>query len=862
MRRRLIAFISMAATALSGIVAGFVVSSRKVNPGLELTGGKTFVYEISNEDNGNSFNLDDAAKEMQRRLDMAEVTYYEIEKEGTDQIRVSVAGDSQTLTHVRNLMSYNADFTISTTDDEVTYTYDEFFNTEEKAKIEYVNQYPVVIFPIADETKVNLLCEHAQTLLSSEEQDGGNEEGNSSNETLSYLILWADKEEGDDYANAMNEEYEGYEKIRDKVFLTFASKVEDLWYDEKHEAIAKTVNYADSEGKENENPSAAEIKNACRQAMQVVDYFNAGKLDYDVEFLYDLSIEGSMGNIIILGDRAVQLNWGSGIVVATLVSVVMVGLYLAIVYKLGALITGLSTAGTVVTTLALYNGLGIEFGIGAIFGLIGVAALTLFTNIFILSRIKNEAYKGRSFKKAQSEGQKQSIFVIVDASVVVLCAAFIAFFVGGRIVQEVAAMVSIGAVANLVVGWLSNRLLTWSLCNESSLQDKKFLLGINDKLVPNTLNDEKQTYFGRYADKDTTKAKTPVGIAGGIIAVASTVFGILFGTVFNCGSFNYGHEYDSHYRVQMIVTKTSKLADSSKLVSGLKEAGFNVKLGDIKYDEEYNKDDKEALDCFYSVDVELPSESARADMYTDNIGTVYTISDDECLDVLGINVYNQFKAEDSNIKVKVMLVTPYQHNVKVWLAGIAIGAGIVLASIYIFVRYGLGKAVAGLVTSLMSTMITMGIFMLARVPFTDSTVIALFAVASVALLLCMFIFARDKELFLDDKNINKVEAMKKATSQSLTAMIALTSSIALVSIFFYVFAWAFSLEALKAPFACLLFGVLIDFGLVISICGPIYSAIRRSSTGVSIKRKRSKKHEEKQEKSAEPEEAIFIGIND
>ena len=127
MRRRFIAFVLMAASALMGIVAGLVTSIKNINTGMEFSSSTTFVYQIENENEESLVNLDDVCEEMERRLKMADATFYNVEKEGEDQVRVTVGGNDSTVNHVKLLMSYNADFTLATIDGEVQYSGEELF---------------------------------------------------------------------------------------------------------------------------------------------------------------------------------------------------------------------------------------------------------------------------------------------------------------------------------------------------------------------------------------------------------------------------------------------------------------------------------------------------------------------------------------------------------------------------------------------------------------------------------------------------------------------------------------------------------------------------------------------------------------
>ena len=56
---------------------------------------------------------------MNRRLKSANINYYDIHTEGEDQIRVTFTGaNSSEEEHIKQLLSYNATFTLETTDGE------------------------------------------------------------------------------------------------------------------------------------------------------------------------------------------------------------------------------------------------------------------------------------------------------------------------------------------------------------------------------------------------------------------------------------------------------------------------------------------------------------------------------------------------------------------------------------------------------------------------------------------------------------------------------------------------------------------------------------------------------------------------
>ena len=849
MRRRFIAFVLMAASALMGIVAGLVTSIKNINTGMEFSSSTTFVYQIENENEESLVNLDDVCEEMERRLKMADATFYNVEKEGEDQVRVTVGGNDSTVNHVKLLMSYNADFTLATIDGEVQYSGEELFGDKE-AYVDYVNQYPIVVFPIVDQTKMEIIREHAQDLLANDQSEDGQSDAG-------MLVLWADKEEGDDYDTALDQNNPDYEKIRAKVFLTFDSSEENLYYNEDHDSIAKTVSYTDADGNQSQAPTKEEVSEACIQAKQVANYFNAGSYDYEVKFIYSVNNDASVEDLIILGDSSLFLNYKSGVVIATLVAFVFAGLFLAIKYKWTSIVALLTTAGSFVTTLALYNGLSVEFGLGTVVGLFVVALLSIFTNVVIFEKVKDELHKGRTFKKANAEGQKRANFIVVDLSITLFVLAFLLFFIGGTVVREVAVAVALGSIVNLLVTWLGNKLLLWPLCNDTSLQNSKGIIGVSEENVPNTLEGEKQRFFGDHDGKDFTKRAGLIGGISGVVALATIVLAVVFG-VLNKPVFNYGSEYDASYRIQFKMENDSDLASALTLEDTLNSYGVELQNG-LSFAEQVDEDDKDIVYAYYSGVItslpELDSEILSNNIVYDTEGNV------DVLATLQENLLIKLIPTDSEVEIKVTNVYKHDHVVKTGSVAIAVGCGIVIAGLYLFIRYGLSKAVAAIAVTELASVITLGAFILCRMTYSDVVALSVFAVAALTLLSSIALFSRDKELSFDIKDDSSNERLVKSVNTSFTPIM----TISVLSFFTSAFFIGFGPAEYSLVFLAIAFGSAVSLLTVTSLLGPTFFAIRKGFNNVSVKKEHKvekQKNSTEQHKSAEPEEAIFIGIND
>ena len=854
MRRRFIAFLLMCVTALMGIVTGVITSTKNLNTGMEFSSSTTFVYQIENENEESLVDLDVVSKEMERRLKMADAAFYNIEKEGEDQIRVTVGGEEATVQHVKLLMAYNADFTLATIDGEVQYTGDELFGDEE-AYVDYVNQYPVVVFPIVDSTKMEIIRNHAQDLLANSSSTGEGEQ--ETNEDAGLLVLWADKEEGDDYDTAIDSSNPDYEKIQAKVFLTFNSEEENLYYDDKHEAIAKTVSYSDSEGNEPSNPTKDEVSAACVQAKQVANFFNAGSLDYEVKYLYQSINEPSVENLVVLGSNSLYINYKSGIVIASLVGFIFAGLFLAINYKVGSIVALLSSAGTFVTTILLYNGLSVEFGLGTIIGLFIIAILAIFTNVVIFEKVKDELHKGRTLKKANTEGQKRANFLVVDLSVTLLVLSFLSFFIGGTVLRELAVVVALGSVVNLVVTWLGNKILMWALCNDTALQSHKGILGVSDKNIPDTLNEEKQRYFGDHDGKDFTKHSKLIGGITGGLGLAAVIVTIVFGAI-NKPVFNYGSEYDATYRIQFKMENDSDLAEAATLISVLDSHDIKLENG-LTFDELVDEDDKDVVYAYYSGAIKkLPGEDNA--ILSSNV--IYdTNGDVDVLATIQENLLLELSTTDSEIEIKVSNVYKYDSVIKTGMVVVAIGCGVLIAGLYLFIRYGLSKAIASILITELTGLLTVGVFVLTRMVYTDSAILGLFGVVALTLMSCILMFNRDKELSFEIKEITSKDRLVKTVNTVFGPIM----TISVLTFFMSAFFIGFGPAEYMTLFLLLAFGSAVSLLVVTSLLGPSFFTFRKGFSKIKFgerKHKKNKNTNNEQHKSAEPEEAIFIGIND
>lgn len=855
MRRRFFAFLTLIISALVLLVGNFANVYTRTKGGMEFENGKQFVYKISsNDEDATPVDIEKAASEMNRRLKNAKVNYYDIHTEGDDQIRVTIAGNnSSEEEHIKKLLSYNATFTLAPTDDSNALSGDEIFNGS-VARIEYRNEYPIIIIPITGATeKVENMRKHASEITS---PTGDTSSDTSSDTSIDYtmIVLWANKVEGDDFANAMDPNNPDYKKMQEKVLLAFSSTEENFYYNGNHNEIFYVVGVGSNDSQT--APTKNEVRQAAIEAQQKVDLFNAGSLDYDVEFMYELDSGAYIEELIHAGDN-LFINWNSKVLICFVAAFVIVAIILAAYYRICSPVSIVTIFASLLMSLFMFNVFGVEFSIGAILGLTITALLGIFSSVIYFENLKNELYKGRTLKKANSEASKHTTLPIIDASVVTLLASLITYFIGEPLVKPFAVMTTIGAVCNLVFSLLGTKLLMWLLTNDTFMQTHKRYFGVDESKIPNTANEEKQTYFGPYDGKNFTKKSSRIGIVAGLIAVIGVACTIAFN--YTIGTFHYE---DSRVgtRIQLVVDDRSEIKDVETLANDLTNAGFKIKALDSA--KETDSNDENVTLNYFIVDIKsFPSSDSEVfnePIYDDNneLDQNATVQ----------NYFEKFyQAKDSTAEVKVLSIMSTTRVLNVWKVALAALFGILLSAVYIALRYGISKALSSVLISVLTTFLSLAFFIICRITFNDMAGLALLGIMDISLLSSIFVFHKEKEMRLENKEEeNEKNILNKAIASAFGSM-TIFHSITILTVVLFV---ALGPSGYEISFALLALGSIVALLMNTTLLGPTFSAIRNMFKKMATSHpkkdnsKKKKKTSKAAPKSSEPEEAIFIGIND
>ena len=574
----------------------------------------------------------------------------------------------------------------------------------------------------------------------------------------------------------------------------------------------------------------------------------------------------------------------------------LVSVLLVYFFRLGAVGVITTTLMSVFSGLASMVLLTAEFTTISIFAFIALAITSLASGVINLCKIKDEAYRGRSLKKANLEGGKKALLPILDVHVALIVIGVFAYILGGSAMRTFAAITVLGGVASVILNTLFLRLLLWLATNATFLQGKYGAFGIDGSKVPDLISEEKPSYFGPYADKDLTKSKVKVGIGGGVILLATTVAMIVFGIVNGSIYANKNNNGNDRVYFETTMAETSQINNSTINDILSKTFVYNDKDGNNEPSEE-EKASAKSLASFGIAKIDSTGKSyvitndadedttyyvqvayldgiidSKLKAYYDVNGDGSNLISDTGDDVNDVNSIINYVIETENVLENVATVSLKKvtsHNVgqpsvlKIALSALA-GVGVV--GFYLLLRYRLSRGIIATVLAIASGSVALGLLSLIHLPVVGGYVAVIAPIAALFSVILSIIFMnKERELVLEDKNKDKSLENRKAISvRAVSLSYSALTIFAIVAIFVCVNFFGFGSNFTALSFIALIVAMLLTLVVNPIIIAPLSNVLYGLFSRVNIKRPTRKKKAKvrKVTKSAEPEEAIFIGIND
>ena len=873
--RRFWAYIISIFTAILVVGVGFVRVFNNMESNLEYQYGRELVFRVSDKD-GNDLPEDGSAvnniaDQMEKRLSKADITAYSVKTVGNDTLKVQVNQDTSAhYEMISNYLTFNATLALTTDKDDIALMNE--FRSDKPAYVKADSKnLPQIFIPVdTSNAQFQSVIEAAKNELEEAEKEGGDEEKEDEETKTVYIYLWYDfVEDIDSYEASQSDE-----TIAKKILISFDISQYNKDEDGNYPDELSTYINIDTNG--DQSASVSELEEGYRKANYYTNLVNADELDYEVTYMYYNDIEASTESLLSFGQYHVYISF-SRTMLATIVSLALVSLLLVAIYRLGALSNIATTCVTIFGALALSILFNVPFNLATLIGLMVVALASVASGVVYLQKIKEEIYRGRSMKKANSEAFKRCILPVVDINVVTVIVGVFVFILGGQVMFGLSSTLVLGGLISLLLNTLGMRGLMWMLTNNTNFTGKFRLLGVDESKVPNVVNEEKQTYFGAFADKKPTKAKKPVGIAALVLLVGSIAGMIVFGSINKGNIFNTATNTQENSEIYFEAVN-KELAFSETIVKDI--------LDDMLiYEEGKSEDQMASLLKHVDGDILIPStmsekksengvvneyihyyyvanldKAFNSDLmiYEKDSGTVSPVADafDNYLTNAGL-------AESCTISLKgVTNVTNDKPGFsKITLATFV---GLSVSFVYLALRYRLSRGIASYLVTGSVGAITIGFFTLTRI-ITSTYILAMLpGVVIASMIMQIFFMNKERELVLEDKEddrsvAHREEIMETANSQALSYLILFLTAALYVALFFY----GFGPHASSMSFLFMIVGLLIAFALNAVLFGPFAQLNYRLTSKIKFEFKpRKNKKKVVKTHSGEPEEAIFIGIND
>ncbi len=403
-RSRIVAFFLLVLLIGStmGVTAKTILHNIKL--GLDLQGGFEVLYEVKPAKKGQKINKDvlaSTAEALDKRINVLGVSEPSIQIEGTNRIRVQLAGVKDQ-DKAREILSTQANLTFRDVDDKLMMDGSDLKQGGAKQT-----------FDEEGKPSVSLTLKSAKKFSDVTKKISAKPYG------TNLLVIWLDFEEGKD----------SFKKEAGKKKPKYLS--------------APTVNQVF-----NQDTVSIVGNFSAKEAKSLADLLNAGSLPVKLKEVYSSSVGAQFGEEAL-----------NDTIFAGIIGVAIIYLFMLFYYRFPGFIACVSLSIYIYLILLIFdlmNGVLTLPGIAAIILGVGMA---VDANIITYERIREELKVGRSIKSAFQAGEKNAFSSILDSNVTTILTAAVLFFYGNSSVKGFATMLIISILMSFLTAVYGSRLL-------------------------------------------------------------------------------------------------------------------------------------------------------------------------------------------------------------------------------------------------------------------------------------------------------------------------------------------------------------------------------------------------------------------
>lgn len=493
-RSRIIAFFLL--ILLIGSMMGATTKNilGNIKLGLDLQGGFEVLYEVKAK-KGQKVDKDvlaSTAEALSRRIDVLGVNEPNIQVEGTNRIRVQLAGVHDQ-NQAREILSTQANLTFRDIDDKLMMDGSDLKQGGAKQTFDEQGKPSVSL-----------------TLTSAKKFTEVTQEISSKPYGSNLLVVWLDFEEGKDS------------------FKEEAAKPDPKYLS------APTVNQIFTQ-----NTVSIVGNFTPEEAKTLANLLNAGSLPVELKEVYSTSVGAQFG------EQALNATIFAGII-----GIVLIYLFMLFYYRFPGLIACVTLSIYIYLILLIFdwmNGVLTLPGIAAVILGVGMA---VDANILTYERVKEELKIGRTVKAAFQAGEKNAFTSILDANLTTILAAAVLFFYGTSSVKGFATMLIISILMSFLTAVYGSRLFLGLWVKSGLLKNKLSWFGVR-KSDTHELSENVDTLDlpTRFDKLDFVKhRKKFFGISGTLLIAGLIVLMVL--------RLNLAIDFTSGTRVEVLSDKT------------------------------------------------------------------------------------------------------------------------------------------------------------------------------------------------------------------------------------------------------------------------------------------------------------------
>ena len=405
--------------------------------GLDLQGGFEVLYKVESVDGSKmtSEKMTATYKTLSKRIDSLGVSEPEIILEGTDRIRVKLAGVTNP-EEARSQLSTVASLSFRDTEDNLLMTSEVL--TAGQAKVGQDDSgRPAVALTVKDKEKF-----YEVTNAVSQKESGKN-----------MIVIWLD-----------------YNPLTDK------------FEDDKNTCGASGSNCL----------SAATVSQGFASDVIIQGNFTVDEVENLVDLINSGSLPSKLSEVssqtvgATFGDQTLNKTLIAGIIGIALIIVILIAIY----HFAGFV----ASCAMIIYAFLVFL---VFWLIGGVLTLPGIAALVLGigmavdSNVITFSRIREELHKGKSLPIAVREGTKSSFSAIIDGNITTLIVAIIMFIYGESSIKGFATMNIITVIVTMfTMVWLTRLLINAFVKTDFFNEKVNLFINVKKKNIPNVSKNE------------------------------------------------------------------------------------------------------------------------------------------------------------------------------------------------------------------------------------------------------------------------------------------------------------------------------------------------------------------------------------